>query len=98
MPKESDIQSKIAKWLRSKGCFVWKCQQNATTQRGVADLFFCYRSKHGFLEVKKSANAPFRDGQKDFLEHHSRWVFAQVVYPENFAIIQQEIEEYIRDA
>lgn len=98
MAKESDFQSKIIKWLRSKKCFVYKMKADATTQRGVADLFFTYQDKHGFLEVKKSAKAPFRAGQKEFLAEHSKFCLAVAVYPENWQEIKREIEEYLKNA
>lgn len=96
MPKESDIQSKIAKWLRSKGCFVWKCQQNATTQRGVADLFFCYEGFYGFIEVKRAKNAPRQPGQEAFIEKMNNWSWAKVVWPENWEQTQRELEDLLR--
>ena len=35
MAKESTLQDKIIKWLRSQKCIVLKYQQNATTRAGV---------------------------------------------------------------
>lgn len=82
--KESQFQTKIVKWLRSKGAFVWKCHQNATTRAGVADLFFCFGQIHGFIEVKKSEDESFRPGQKEFLEKMGRYTYAKCIYPENW--------------
>lgn len=95
---EGKFKTKVVKWLRSKGCFVWICKQDSTTQKGVSDLFFCYRTKYGFLELKRSADAPFRVGQREFLDLYREWVVAEAVYPENFPAIQHKIEEYLLDA
>lgn len=81
---ETAFQAKVVKFLRSKGCFVWKCQQNSTTQAGVADLFFCYGPIYGVIEIKKSLTAPYRPGQREFLEKIGRFAYAQRLSPENF--------------
>lgn len=94
--KESDFQAKIIKWLRSKGCFVMKNQQNATTQRGIADVFFCKEGFYGFLEVKKSKNAKRQPGQEAFIAKMDEWSYGKLVYPENWADIQSELEEMLK--
>lgn len=94
--KESDFQAKIIKWLRSKGCFVWKCQQNSATQRGVADIFFCYEGFYGFIEVKQAKNSPKRPGQQAFIDKMAKWSWAKFVYPQNWEEIKQELEELLK--
>lgn len=94
--KESDFQAKIIKWLRSKGCFVMKNQQNATTQKGVADVFFCKEGFYGFLEVKKSKNAKRQPGQEAFIAKMDDWSYGELVYPENWTDIQSELEEMLK--
>lgn len=94
--KESDFQAKIIKWLRSNGCFVMKNQQNATTQKGVADVFFCKEGFYGFLEVKKSKNAKRQPGQEAFIAKMDDWSYGKLVYPENWTDIQSELEEMLK--
>lgn len=90
---ESKLQAEICKWLRSKGCFVWKCAENATTKRGVSDIFWAYKSTHGFLEVKAHEWSPYRAGQDTFLATHAPYCLATAVYKENLAEVFSKIEE-----
>ena len=94
MAKESNLQQKITKWLRSQKCFVWKMQQN--TQAGVSDLFFCYEGFYGFLEVKRSKTAKRRPGQEAFVRKMDEWSYARVVWPENWPEIQKELKEMLK--
>ena len=93
--REATFQSKVVKWLKSQGCFVWKMQQNATTHTGVADLLFLFMDAYGFLEVKKSLAAPFRPGQKEFLEDRGRYTFAEFICPENEAEVELRIADFL---
>lgn len=93
---ESQFQSELIKWLKKQGCFVWKCQQNATTQKGVADLFICKEGWYGWLEVKKSRGARLRPGQKEFIEKMDEWSYAKIVYPENVEEVKAELGEILK--
>jgi len=92
---EKDFQSKVIKWLKSKGCVVLKYQQNSTTRVGVADVFFCKEGFYGFLECKKSKNAPLRPGQKQFIDKMNEWSYGAIIYPENFDKIKKELGEIL---
>ncbi len=94
---EKDFQAKVVKWLKAQHCIVLKYQQNATTRASIPDIFWCYKSKYGFLEVKRSKSAPFRPGQKETIIKLSKWTFARVVFPENWGTIKKEIEEIMRN-
>lgn len=89
--KEKDFQQKVIKWLRSMGCVVLKYEQNATTRAGVADVFFCKEGFYGFIECKRSKNAPLRPGQKEFIEKMNNWSYGAIAYPENWDKIKKEL-------
>ena len=95
MAREADFQSKVLKWLRSKGCIAYKMQQNATTRIATPDIVWFYKSRYGFLEVKRAQNASFRPGQKEMVAKLNKWSYARVVFPENFNIIKIEIDRII---
>ena len=95
MAKEADFQAKVLKWLRSKGCIAYKMQQNATTRIATPDVVWFYKSRYGFLEVKRARNASFRPGQKEMVAKLNKWSYARVVFPENFNIIKGEIDRII---
>lgn len=93
---EGKFQAEVIKWLRSKGAFVLKYQQNATTRQGVADVFFCKEGFYGWLECKRSKNAPLRPGQKQFINKMNEWSYGKIIYPENWRETKEEIKEVLR--
>lgn len=95
MVLEKDFQAKVIKYLRSKGCFVRKMQQNATTASGVADVFFCIEGFYGFIECKKSKTAKLRPGQKEFIDKMNSWSWAKICYPENWEETMEELDSII---
>ena len=95
MSREKKLQTEIAKWLRSKGCFVMVIQPQAGIPSGTADVFFCKEGFYGWLEVKASATSPFQPLQKEFIAKMDAWSYGRVVYPENWPKIQQELEEIL---
>lgn len=97
MATEKDFQSKIAKWLRERKCFVWKMQQNATTRVGISDLFFCKEGFYGFIEVKKTKSAKRRPGQEEFVKKMNEWSWAKVVWPGDcWEETKKELEELLK--
>ena len=95
MTKEADFQKEVLRWLRSKGCIALKYEANATTRVGIPDIFFCKEGFYGFLECKRSKNAPIRPGQKEFIEKVDDWSFGKIIYPENFDEIKKILEEML---
>ena len=95
MPKESDFQKKVIKWLRSKGCLVLKYEANATTRVGVADVFFCKEGFYGFLECKKAKNSPVRPGQKEFIDKVDNWSYGKIIFPENWPETRKELDQML---
>lgn len=92
MAKESDFQAKVIKWLRSKGCIVYKMQQNATTRIATPDVLFLKEGFWGAIECKASARAKFQPGQKEMVEKLDGWSYAKVAWPENWPEIKKELD------
>lgn len=92
---EKEFQAKVMKYLRSKGCFVRKMEQSATTQAGVADIFFCLEGFYGFIECKKSKGARIRPGQKEFIEKMNKWSWGKICYPENWEETKGELNDIL---
>lgn len=94
--READFQSKVIKYLRSKGCLVFKMQQNATTRIATPDILFLIDGFWGALECKKSKNAKFQPGQKEMVAKMDAMSFARVIYPENWTDVQKELGEILK--
>lgn len=91
--KESDFDKLVVKYLKSRGCFVMKLTPGVGgVPVGVSDRVFFKEGFYGFIEVKKSAKAPFRPLQKEFLEKMHEWSWAKAVYPENWEDIKKELD------
>lgn len=96
MAREADFQSKVLKWLRSKGCIAYKMQQNATTRIATPDILFIKEGFWGAIECKASSRAKFQPGQKEMVAKLDGWSWARVVWPENWGIIKEELEEILK--
>lgn len=94
MTKESSLQSKIIKYLESKGCYVVKTG-GIGTGNGCPDLLFFYEGFYGALEVKASKTAKFQPLQKIILDKFDSWSYGRVVWPENWNDIKNELEQLI---
>lgn len=51
--------------------------------QGILDLTVLVGSRWAMLEVKASADAPYRPNQEWYLERLGRWSFTATIYPEN---------------
>lgn len=96
MAREADFQSKVLKYLRSKGCIAYKMQQNATTRIATPDILFIKEGFWGAIECKASSRARFQPGQKEMVAKLDGWSWARVAYPQNWDIIKSELEEILK--
>lgn len=93
---EGNLKKQIVKFLKSKGCKIRINQQNATTSLGFPDLTFYYEGFYGMIEVKKSAKAKWRPGQKENIEFYDNWSWARGIYPENWEEVKKELEVLLK--
>lgn len=94
--RESLLQQKIIKWLRSQGCRVVKCEQNATTRTGTPDIIFMKEQFWGVMEFKKAKNSPKRPGQQEWVDWANENSWGAFVYPANWSEIQKELESLLK--
>lgn len=89
---EAKLQSEIIKWLKTQGAYVIKTRGGPGVPVGCPDILFVYGQQWGAIEVKASAKAPFRLGQKATLEHLKKWnTLVYVAYPGGWPQIKQEL-------
>lgn len=83
MKRERDYQAGLIDRIsmRFPGCFVLKNDEQYI--QGIPDLTILYGAVWAVLEVKRSANEPFRPNQEYYLERLNDMGFAAVIYPEN---------------
>lgn len=97
MAEEAKLQTKIIKFLKSKGCKVVKQNAGMYSTKGIPDIFAFYKSRWMAIEVKASATATFQPLQKENIEALGKWSYARVVFPENFDMMKEEISKLIED-
>ena len=56
---------------------------------------FCKEGFYGFIECKKSKNAPLRPGQKEFIAKMNEWSYGRICYPENWEEAKKELKEIL---
>ena len=62
MARESYYQTRIKKYLESKGALVLKYQAGPYTEKGIPDLFGVYKGMAFFVEVKVPATSKQKAG------------------------------------
>lgn len=87
--KESEFEKEVVKFLKSKGCQVFKMRY---APEGTPDRLFLKEGFWGMLEVKKSRTAKFQPLQKEKLAFFNDWSYAKATYPENWGEIKAELE------
>jgi len=94
--KESTFQSKIVRWLKSKGCFVITITVGPGVPIGTPDIVFFKEGFYGFIEVKPHKKAKFQPLQKETVAKLNDWSWAIVAYPEDWAETQKELASLLR--
>lgn len=81
MGRERDYQADLIKeiYRRFPGCLVLKNDERYI--QGIPDLTILFGARWAVLEVKRSANEPFRPNQEWYLEQLNEMGFASVIYP-----------------
>lgn len=92
MSKESDLQSKIVKYLKAKGCYVIKTRPGVGTPDGCPDIIALCGGLWIAIEVKGSEKAKYQPLQELTLEKLDGWSWAKTAYPENWPEIKAELE------
>jgi Holliday junction resolvase len=93
MSKESAFQTKVANWLRAKGCFVMVIQPQAGIPTGTPDIIaLCDGGGWIALELKAHEKAKVQPLQNETVAKLDQMYFARKVWPLNWDEIKKELE------
>lgn len=95
MAVEASLQTKIIRWLKSKGCVVVKNQAGPGMPKGFPDITFYIDGFYGMLEVKSSKRAKKQPGQEEWIKKLDSMSYAKFVDPDNWPKVQKELAEMI---
>jgi len=95
MSAESDLQSKIRKYLKSKGCYVLVIRPQPGIPDGCSDIIFMLEGFWGAIEVKDTPKAKWQPLQKETLEKFNAWSWGKRVDPTNWLEVKNELENIL---
>lgn len=95
MSTESNLQSNIRKYLRSKGCYVLVIRPQPGIPDGCSDIIFMLEGFWGAIEVKDSPRARWQPLQKETLEKLDAWSWGKRVDPTNWPEVRAELESML---
>lgn len=92
MSTESNLQSNIRRYLKSKGCYVLVIRPQPGIPDGCSDIIFMLEGFWGAIEVKHSPKAKWQPLQKETLDKFNKWSWAKRVDPSNWPETRAELE------
>lgn len=95
MAAESNLEKKVVRFLKSKGCKVYKMAANPGVPKGTPDRLFLKEGLWGFLEIKASRTSKYQPLQKEQIAFLNNWSYAKAVYPENWDEIREELDQML---
>lgn len=94
--REQSFQTKVSNYLKRKGCYVIKINQDAKSKTGDPDLIAFKEGWWGWFEVKKNRTAPCRPLQPEKIKWAAQNSYGAIIYPENFDKVKSELEEILK--
>lgn len=95
MAREIEIQQKLIRYLKSKGCWVIKLKPGLGIPVGSPDILALYEGWWGAFEVKATEKSKFQPLQKETLKKLDQWSYATAVYAENYEKVIAELEHML---
>jgi Holliday junction resolvase len=92
MSRESNLQSDIRKFLKSKGCYVIVVKPQPGIPDGCPDIIFMLEGFWGAIEVKAAPSSKYQPLQLETLEKFNAWSWARRVDPSSWLSIKAELE------
>jgi len=87
---EADLKIEVEE-LILPGSFMFKL--DSSQRQGIPDRLILWRDRWAILEVKRSANSPFRPNQEWYINHFNEMSYSSVIYPENKEAVLNEIQQ-----
>lgn len=96
MAREAELQTKIIRFLRSKGCMVFKQNASAYSVKGTPDIFWFFEGMYGAIEVKDHKNSKHQPGQDHWIQKFDEWSYGRFINNENWPEEKKKLEEILK--
>lgn len=96
MGEEKRYETRVVKWLESKGCYVRKYFANRNTKRGVPDLICVVNGYPVYIEVKASTGKPSELQYYNQRKIREAGGISIILYPDRFEEFKAFMEELLR--
>lgn len=96
MAGEAKLQAEIIKFLKSKGCIVFKQNASAYSVKGTPDIFWFFEGMYGAIEVKDHKNSKHQPGQDMFIKKFEDWSYGRFISHETWPEEKAYLEEILR--
>ena len=96
--KEKAFEQKVKTYLAEKGCWVLKTWSNGIQREGVPDLLVCCNGYFIGIELKNETGYPSALQLWNIEKIRKAGGIAMVLYPDQFEILQQMVENLMTDA
>lgn len=96
MAVESNFQSKVATWLRQKGCYVLVIQPRAGIPTGCPDIIALVDGGGWIaLECKQDEKSKFQPLQKSTIAKLNKMFYSRAVWPDIWPEVRKELNSII---
>jgi Holliday junction resolvase len=92
---ESQVQKRLIKYLKGKGCYVIKTKPGLGTPVGCPDVWAFLEGWWGAFECKATEKSPFQPLQKETIEKLDKWSTATVVHANNIDDVISQLEKML---
>jgi len=89
---ESQVQKRLIKFLKSKGCYVIKTKPGLGTPVGCPDVWFFKEGFWGAAECKATEKSPYQPLQEVTISKLSEWSWCRTVHSNNIDEIINELD------
>lgn len=92
---EKKVQTRLIKYLRSKGCYVIKTKPGPGVPVGCPDVIFFKEGFWGCAEVKATEKSAYQPLQKETIAKLSQWSWCKVIHSNNVEKVLDELDSIL---
>lgn len=92
---EKRLQTKLIKFLKSKGCYVIKTRPGTGTPVGCPDVIALIEGAWLAFEVKSTEKSRFQPLQKTTIDKLDNWSYCKVIHSGNYDEVIDGLKDFL---